>query len=92
VKKQRLQEACYGFPTAAVTRKVVPKAGHECTVRTPETPTTEKQSQNRNLMRLSEYCRIIACFKKASINLKFIFLFADDLKNDLTSTVHQYQT
>jgi hypothetical protein len=31
VKKQLLQEACYGFPTAAVTRKVVPKAGHECT-------------------------------------------------------------
>jgi hypothetical protein len=55
VKKQLLQEACFGFPTAAVTGKVVPKAGHECTL---EKPTRDGKPEQKLIETFGKIFRI----------------------------------
>ncbi len=83
-----LQRACSGFLIAACVSKscsksrwwslkIVPKAGYECTVQytVKNRPMRAKESQDRNLMQLSEqYLELKSIFKEANKNLIFIFL------------------
>ncbi len=75
-----LQEACSGFPIAALTLKLVPKAacdyeifpeaGFECTIE------KSNSADNGKPMRLSEQSlELIFVFNEANRNFIFIFFF-----------------